>query len=179
MQASIVFIDESGFLLQPLRRDTWGPSGKILTRYAWDRHDRLSTICALTVAPWAQRFGLYYRVAQHNIHAVDIVDFVRYLHQHLRRTMIVIWDRWQVHRSAAASFDREQCEWLRVAWLPAYAPELDPVEFVWTHAKYVDLVNWIPDDIEDVRAHLQKALDDYRHDPSRLYSFFLTAHLDI
>jgi len=175
----LVFLDESGFLLQPLRRDTWGPAGEVLTRYAWDRHDRLSVICALTVAPWAQRFGLYYRFWQHNIQTADVVQFVREVHHHLRRTMIVIWDRWQVHRSAAAWLDGQADGWVRVAWLPAYAPELDPVEFVWTHAKYVDLVNWIPSNMEEVQDHLKDALEDYRHDPARLYSFFLTAKLDI
>ena len=175
----MVFLDESGFLLQPLRRDTWGPIGEVITRYAWDRHDRLSVICALTVAPQEQRFGLYYHIWQHNIHGDDVVQFLREVHQHLRRTMILIWDRWQVHRSAAAWLERQGCDWLQLAWLPSYAPELDPVEFVWTHAKYVDLVNWIPRDIEEVRAHLQESLEHYRHDPSRLYSFFSTAGLDI
>lgn len=179
MQASIVFLDESGFLLQPLRRDTWGPVGTTLVRYPWQRHDRLSVICALTVAPWAQRFGLYYRIAHHNIHALDVVQFLHEVHQHLRRRLILIWDRWQVHTSAAAWLRHDGCTWLRSAWLPSYAPELDPVEFVWTHLKYVDLANWIPNDIQEVESHLRACLEDYRHDRDRLYSFFQTAHLDI
>jgi transposase len=64
-------------------------------------------------------------------------------------------------------------------WLPGYAPELDPVEFVWTQAKYADLANWIPQDIDDERTQLTQVLEQYRHDPNRLYSFFRNAGLPI
>ena len=40
----IVFLDESGFMLQPLRRRTWAPSGQTPLQDAWDRHDRLSVV---------------------------------------------------------------------------------------------------------------------------------------
>ncbi len=43
-QASIVFLDESGFMLQPVRGWTWAPSGHTPIQHAWDRHDRLSVI---------------------------------------------------------------------------------------------------------------------------------------
>jgi transposase len=31
-------------------------------------------------------------------------------------------------------------------WLPAYAPELNPVEARWSNTKYSDLANFVPDD---------------------------------
>ena len=39
--------------------------------------------------------------------------------------------------------------------LPAYAPELNPVEQCWNHTKYADLANFIPDDLD----HLQQAVE--------------------
>jgi transposase len=175
----LVFLDESGFLLQPLRRKIWAPVGQTPIHYPWDRHDRLSVLCALTVAPWQQRFGLYYELLDHNCHADDMIRFLQAVHRSLRRTMLVIWDRLNVHRSAAAQLAQAGCSWLEPRWLPAYAPELDPVEFVWTQAKYGDLANWIPDDIHQLRVRLQELLEEYRHDPDRLYSFFRTARLPI
>jgi transposase len=136
-------------------------------------------MCALTVAPWAQRFGLYYELLDHNCHAEDFVRFIRKLHRHLGRTMLLIWDRLNAHRSAATQLVRADCNWCQPRWLPGYAPELDPVEFVWTQAKYGDLANWIPQDINDVYIHLQRLLEEYRHDPARLYSFFRNARLPI
>ena len=79
-------------MLQPLRRDTWAPIGRVPVRYAWDRHDRISAVCALTIAPWADRFGLYYNLQSGNFHTPDVVGFVRHIHQHLRRPIVLIWE---------------------------------------------------------------------------------------
>lgn len=166
-------------MLQPLRRTTWAPVGQTPIRYPWHRHDRLSVMCALTVAPWARRFGLYYELLDHNCHTEDFVRFIHTLHHHLGRTMLLIWDRLNAHRSAASQLERAGCCWVEPRWLPGYAPELDPVEFVWTQAKYGDLANWIPQDINDVHYHLRRLLEEYRHDPVRLYSFFRNAQLPI
>ena len=157
----------------------WAPVGQTPIRYPWDRHDRLSVLCALTVAPWERRFGLYYDVLDHNCRAADILQFLHSLHHHLRRTMLLVWDRLNAHRSAAAQLKHAGCSWLQPRWLPAYAPELDPVEFVWTQSKYGDLANWIPDDIDDLQQHLVRLLEEYRHDPLRLYSFFQIAQLPL
>lgn len=136
-------------------------------------------MCALTVAPEVLRFGLYYELLNHNCHALDLMQFLRSIHRHLRRTMLLIWDRWNPHRSAVAQLANAGCSWIEPNWLPSYAPELDPVEFVWTQAKYGDLANWIPENIEDVQVHLQQLLETYRHDPVRLHSFFRIARLPI
>jgi transposase len=165
--------------LQPLRRKIWAPVGQTPIHYPWDRHDRLSVICALTVAPWAHRFGLYYEILDHNCHAVDLMRFLRSMHRRLRRTMWIVWDRLNAHRSAAAQMERAGCSWLQPHWLPSYSPELDPVEFVWTQSKYADLANWMPDDLDELRQRLIELLEKYRHDPVRLYSFFRAAHLPI
>ena len=165
--------------MQPLRRQVWAPVGQTPVRYPWDRHDRLTVICALTVAPWEQRFGLYYDLLDHNCHAVDLMRFLQLVHLRLRRTMLLVWDRLSAHRSAAAQLERAGRSWLQPRWLPSYAPELDPVEFVWTHSKYDDLANWIPEDLDDLRRHVVLLLDEYRRDPARLCSFFRIARLPI
>jgi hypothetical protein len=134
-------------------------------------------MCALTVAPWAQRFGLYYELLDHNCHAADFECFLRTIHRRLGRPLLLIWDRLNAHRSAAKHLSEDGCSWVQPRWLPGYAPELDPVEFVWTQAKYGDLANWIPQDINEVRRQLTSLLEQYRHDPARLYSFFTNAQL--
>jgi transposase len=175
----LVFLDESGFLLQPLRRRVWAPAGQTPIQHAWNRHDRLSVICALTVAPGARRFGLYYELLEHNCRTLDMIRFLQSVHHHLRRTTLLVWDRLNVHRSAAAQLAQTESTWLQPRWLPGYAPELDPVEFVWTQSKYGELANWIPADLADLRRRLVECLEEYRHDPARLDSFFRIAQLPI
>jgi transposase len=175
----LVFFDESGFLLQPLRRRVWAPRGHAPRQAVWDRHDRLSVLAALTLAPRENRIGLHYQFFPHNIHATDVVQFLRQLHRRLRHRLWLVCDRWSVHRSAVRRLEAASCPWVDVEWLPSDAPELDPVEFVWNQAKYGDLANWIPDDLNDLKHELDRRLTGYQHDSRRLHSFFAAAHLKL
>jgi transposase len=148
-------------------------------QYAWDRHDRITALAALTRAPWAQRFGLYYDLLNHNARTDDVVRFLRQVHNHLRRPLLLVCDRLPAHRSAIRRLHNAGCSWLEVSWLPSYAPDLDPVENVWCQSKYGDLANFIPDDISQLYDTLDNLLQDYCHDPARLYSFFRAAHLNL
>lgn len=125
----------------------------------------------------AERFGLYYSLLDHNARTPDVVQFLRDVHHHVRRSLLLVCDRWQVHRAAVHRLQQDGASWLAVDWLPAYAPELDPVENVWDQSKYGDLANFIPDNILQVHDVLDTLLQDYRHDPVRLQSFFRSAHL--
>jgi transposase len=173
----LVFLDESGYLLQPLRRRVWAPSGETPVQRAWDRHDRITAMAALTRAPWAERFGLYYSLLDHNARTADVARFLQDVHHHVRRSLLLVCDRWAVHRSAVKRLQHKGVAWLTVDWLPAYAPELDPVENVWNQSKYSDLANFIPNDIAQMHDVLNALLQQYRQDPDRLHSFFRAAHL--
>lgn len=173
----MVFLDESGYLLQPLRRRVWAPVGETPLQHAWDRHDRITALAALTRAPWAERFGLYYSLLDHNARTADIVQFVRDVHSHLRRPLILVCDRLPAHRSAIRRLRKAGTPWFHAELLPAYAPELDPVESVWNQTKYGDLANFIPEDILEMRDVIDELLQQYQRDPDRLHSFFRSAHL--
>lgn len=162
-------------MLQPLRRRTWAPRGQTPLHYAWDRHDRWSLIGALSLAPWALRIGVYFQIYDRNIVAPDVVEFVKQLHRQLGRQLIVIWDRWNVHRSAAKQLS--QFDWLTIEYLPSYAPELNPVEAMWNHTKYSDLANFIPDDADHLHRTICQSLQDQRRDAYLKHSFFRYADL--
>jgi hypothetical protein len=175
----LVFIDESGFLLQPLRRRVWAERGHTPQQHAWDRHDRITAMAALCRAPWASRLGLYYELLDHNTRTADVVRFLRCVHDHLRRPLLLACDRLSAHQAAVRSLLQTGCPWLRAEWLPGYAPELDPVEHVWNQSKYGDLANWIPEDVGELHEVLDELLGAYRLDPIRLHSFFAAAELSI
>lgn len=166
-------------MLQPVRRRTWAPSGETPLHYAWDRHDRISAISALSLSPRRRRVGLYFSLASNNIRAPDVMSFLRQLHRHLGRHLIVVMDRYQVHRSAVRQLSEQGVEWLDVEWLPAYAPDLNPVEAVWSHSKHSELANFIPADIDHLHDQLHFTLDGYRTDPRLKRSFFEFAELAV
>jgi len=166
-------------MLQPVVRRTWAPKGQTPIHYSWDRRDRLSVISAITVSPARRRLGLYFDVHEHNINTDAFDAFVRWLRHRVRRGMVLVLDRWSVHRSGARRLQDRLGSTVQVEWLPAYAPELNPVEQVWSHTKYADLANYIPDDVHALADAVVHSIEQTRSSQSLLRSFFHHARLKL
>lgn len=164
-------------MLAPLVRRTWAPAGQTPVMYSWDRHDRLSVIAGLSVSARRRRIGLYFAVHEKNIKAEEVEAFLRRVQRSLGRKLIVVMDRWSVHRKAARALATD--ERFRIEWLPPYAPDLNPVEHVWNHTKYGDLANYIPDDLLELELELEWSIYQTRRRPSLLRSFFHAAQLKL
>lgn len=176
---SIVLIDESGFMLQPVVRRTWAPRGQTPIQYSWDRRDRLSVISAITIPPQRQRLGLYFQIHKDNVRFEEVMAFLTLLHRRLRRKLIVVLDRLNAHRKGVRLLQEAHPDWFEVEWLPPYAPDLNPVEMVWNHTKYADLANFIPDDIHHLHQAVTNSLDNARGQSELLRSFFRRPRLEL
>jgi transposase len=166
-------------MLQPVVRRTWAPRGITPVHRSWDRHDRLSTISAITISPKRRQLGLYFQIHRDNIRAPQAVRFIRRLRRQLSgHKLLVVWDRLNVHRTATKTLTKKG-DGVRVEWLPPYAPDLNPVEAVWRHAKYADMANMIPDDINHLEAELIVSLHYQGRDHVLLGSYFRHAELPI
>ncbi len=176
---SIVLIDESGFMLQPVVRRTWAPKGETPIQYSWDRHDRLSVISAITLSPVRQRLGLYFHIHSHNVTFVEVMAFLTLIHRRLCRKFIVVLDRLNAHRKGVRLLQAAHPDWFEVVWLPAYAPELNPVEMVWNRTKYTDLANFIPDDVGALHQAVTASLNKTRTQQDLIRSFFQHARLEL
>jgi hypothetical protein len=53
----------------------------------------------------------------------------------LKAPIVLVWDRLNTHVSHAMRELIAEREWLTVFLLPAYSPDLNPVEWVWAHVK--------------------------------------------
>ena len=166
-------------MLQPVVRRTWAPRGQTPIHYSWDRRDRLSVISAITVSPERRRLGLCFDLHDHNIDTDTFEWFVRWLRRWVRRRIILVLDRWSVHRSGARRLVGRFGSQVQVEWLPAYAPDLNPVEPVWSHTKYAELANYIPDDVHDLAHEVARSLDRTADDQPLLRSFFHCAKLGL
>jgi transposase len=166
-------------MLQPVVRRTWAPKGCTPIQYSWDRRDRLSAISAVTVSPQRRRLGLYFALHEHNIRTAEVETFVAELLKHLPHGIILVMDRWSVHRAAARRLQRRFPRRLRIEWLPAYAPELNPDEQVWTQTKYRDLANFLPQDVTDLGCAVRHSLEQTKTRQPLLRSFFKHAKLKL
>jgi len=173
----VLFLDETGLMLQPLVRRTWAPKGKRPVLYCWDRHDRLSVIAGLTLSARRRRVGLYFAMHEQNIKTPEVEAFVRQVQRHTGRRLIVVMDRLPAHRSAANRLGDDRR--FDIEWLPGYAPDLNPVEAVWSHTKYGDLANYVAEDALDLEIEAELSLDATRDSQKLLRSFFQTARLSV
>jgi transposase len=92
--------------------------------------------------------------------------------------MVLIMDRWSVHRAKKlGKYLAAHFETIGVEWLPAYAPDLNPVEQVWNHSKYSDMPNLAPEDLEELDHMVSASISNTRNQAHLLRSFFQTAGL--
>ena len=166
-------------MLQPLCRRTWAPRGRTPILRQWDRRDRLSAISALTVAPRRRRFGLYWALHRHNIRSAEVLHFLQQLRRHVPHGFTLIWDRHRPHRATGVTTWLAKYPRIVVEWLPAYAPDLNPVEPVWSHTKYGDLANFAPDDVVTLEGAVLESLTDTRSERELLAAFIRAAGLEL
>jgi transposase len=146
----------------------------------WDRRDRLSTISALSVSPHRRRLGLYWAVQRANVRAPAVLQFLRALRRHFPHGFTLIWDRARPHRAACVrEWVTRQAAAVVVEWLPPYAPDLNPVEPLWSHTKYGDLANFTPDDLDALEAAVTGSLTATHGVQRLLRAFFAAAELKL
>jgi transposase len=137
----------------------------------------LSVISAVTLSPQRRRLGLYFDVFDRNITTEQTEHFVAALLDHFPKGIILVWDLWSVHRSAARRLAQRFARRLRIEWLPPYAPDLNPDEQVWNRTKYTDLANFIPENIDQLAISVGESLRRTHAQQTLLRSFFKHAGL--
>ncbi len=104
-----------------------------------------------------------------SIDSEGVVHFVRHLLRQRRGPLVVVWDNLAAHRSALVRDFAATHPRLHLEHLPAYAPELNPVEGLWAHFKAQTLANACPRDVDDLIARVAEA--DGRVGATRLRGF--------
>jgi transposase len=171
-----VFLDESGFLLIPNVRKTWAPVGCTpRVRHSYTR-DKLSAISALSVSPRCVRLGLYMHIHAVNITGAEVVVFLRHLLRHLRGPVNLLWDGSPIHRRDDVKGFLKRHPRLQVHRFPAYAPELNHDEFVWTKLKH-DLANGAPEHLRHLDRQLRHAFRRVHGSQQLLWSCILASDL--
>ena len=142
----IVFIDESGLSQRPTRVRTWalkGHSPVVQFCFNWDH---VSIIAGMHLA------GVTFRLHDGAVRKEEVVEFLKALKAHYRRRLLILWDGAKPHRSRLVADYVDSTEGqIVVERLPAYAPELNPVEYLWAWLKRHALANFCPDTLTELQ----------------------------
>jgi putative transposase len=176
LEAYLVFLDETGFLLIPPVRRTWAPRGRTPVVRYHQKRERISVIGGLSVSPKRQHIGLFYQLHDKNIQQAEVCAFLRHLLRHLHGPVIVLWDNGRPHKGELIRQFCRRHRRLRLEAFPPYAPELNPSEGVWSQAKET-MANGRPDDQEQLWEHLLLTFADLGSSQPTLRSCFHLSEL--
>jgi transposase len=156
--AYIVFIDESGFSERPSVQRTWAPCGETpALTHCFRNWMHLSAIGAIAYSPRGRRARFFLMLVDGAVRSPHIIRYLKLLHRHLPGPIIVLWDGVTPHRSLQTRHFAERCRWLTLVRLPAYAPDLNPVEGSWSWFKRTVAGNFCPDGHRALRHALRRA----------------------
>lgn len=131
--------------------------------------DKVSVIAGVSVSPAARRLGLYFATAPGGYFTADrVAAFLRDLLRHLRGKVVVVWDRGGNHKGPEVRKLLRRTRRLTLEMLPAWAPDLNPVEAVWSWLKYGELANYVPAGVGPLDDEVVDRLIELKFDPDRL-----------
>lgn len=168
----MVFIDESGLSQRPHRVRTWSRRGQTpVLQYNFNGKS-LSVIAGLTL------WNFYFRLYPGSIKSPQVIEFLEHLQRHIGGKLSMIWDGAPIHRSRLV---QDYLDGLNgkiwVEPLPAYAPELNPTEYIWGYFKQRQLPNLCARDLAQLSQAGRKALARMRRRPKLIAAFWKQAEL--
>ena len=143
---------------------------------SWTRISAAAFVCYR----WdGRRARLYVHLRAGTYNQESLVDVVKQLRRHFRgEKVLLLWDGLSGHKSKLMNAHLErQRSWLKVERLPAYAPDLNPVEGVWANLKGRELANRCDLETSDTVAAAQSGIARIRSAQHLLVGFLAHAGL--
>ena len=95
----------------------------------------------------------------------DYRDLITSAHHDLSAPLVWVWDNLNVHRAPElADFIAENKAWLRVYRLPAYSPDLNPAEGIWSLLKR-SMANFAAADVNGLVRIIKRKLKKIQYRP--------------
>jgi transposase len=171
--ATIYFADEAGVRSDYHAGTTWAPVGR--TPVVATTGDRFSVnLISAVSAKGKLRFAAY----DGHLNGPVFIDFCRRLLHDSPGPVFLVLDGHPVHRSnAVKQFAASTGGRLRLCFLPGYAPELNPDEWVWKHVKHDRIGRAGVTSPDDLKAKALAALHRLQKLPHLVQGFFRDPNL--
>ncbi len=138
-------------------------------RFSWKQ---LSVIAGISY--W--RF--YFRLFNGSIKSPQIVEFLKALQTTIGKKLLIIWDGLQAHRSKLVRAHVEaQRGRIVLERLPAYAPEMNPVECIWGYLKHHAMPNYCATNFTDLAQRTRRNLRSMQRRATLVTAFWKQAEL--
>ena len=177
-RATLAFIDESGFSRVSALRRSWAPRGQTPRLRTQTNHkQRLNLLGAVRLTPGGRRVHLQVKTFRHSLKGEQVLAFLQAVMAQVRGPLVVVWDNAAIHqRRLVLDFVAAHSR-LSLVRLPSYAPELNPVEFVWAQLTQY-LAGRAPRDVKELMRLVQAGIHRTRNSQRRLFACLHGTPLD-
>lgn len=166
--ADIFFLDEAGVRSDTILERTWGEKGKTPEVATSGRRQSVNAISAVNA-----RGAFWYEVFTGRFNASRFILFLRNFLKFKRRSVFLIVDGHPAHRARIISnFIQSLRGRLEFHFLPGYAPELNPDEFVWNDLRQNGTAKIPLRRNESLRKRVEEDLATIKSQPARVRSYF-------
>jgi transposase len=134
-------------------------------------------VSSIVLLTWTGR--LHARHFAGTVRQPEVIAALAYFRRRVGRRLLIVWDHARTHSGwFVRRFLARHARDFAVAWLPGYAPELNPEEQCNGHVKRA-LLNALPDSVEELRRQVRGRFVALGRRPAVLHGFFRHAGLDV
>lgn len=166
--ASIYFLDEAGYSSEPNLGRTYGLKGQTPVVPTTGARQKINAISALNA-----KGGFWSTVYSGMLNATRFVEFLKAFRRGGRGKVFLVVDGHPSHRAKMVAKYVAACTGkLELHFLPPYAPDLNPDEFVWQYTKTNGVAKKPLRANESLKERVQEDLAMIKASPRLIASFF-------
>lgn len=166
--AKIFFLDEAGVRSDQVLGRTWGLRGQTPEVATSGRRQSVSAISAVNA-----RGAFWYEIYTERLNASRFLELLKHFMRGRKGPVFLVLDGHPAHiAKAVAQYVQSLKGRLELHFLPGYAPELNPDEFVWNHLKGQGVSKKPLRRDESLRSRVQTDLAAIKSRPALVRSFF-------
>jgi transposase len=166
--AKIFFLDEAGVRSDQVLGRTWGLRGQTPEVPTSGRRQSVSAISAVNA-----RGAFWYEIYTERLNAPRFVELLKHFMRGRKHRVFLVLDGHPAHiAKVVAQYVQRLRGRLELHFLPGYAPELNPDEFVWNHLKRQGVSKTPLRRDESLRSRVGADLAAIQSRPALVRSFF-------
>jgi transposase len=166
--AKIFFLDEAGVRSDQVLGRTWGIRGQTPEVPTSGRRQSVSAISAVNALG-----EFWYEIYTERLNGTRFVELLTHFMRGRKSPVLLVLDGHPAHIAKVVAQYVQSLEGrLELHFLPGYAPELNPDEFVWNHLKRQGVSKTPLRKDESLRSRVQSDLADIKSRPGLVRSFF-------
>jgi transposase len=171
---TLLLWDETGHSFRIRPGTTWARRGLTPVLRRVSKRREVSSVVAVT--PDGRLYARHFRTS---ISSATVISVLRSFRRKIGTPLLVVWDRLNAHRSQATmGFVSAHAQDYAVAYLPAYAPDLNPEEQCNAVVKRA-MANALPGSVADLHRLARREFSRLKRRPEMIVRFFRHAGLTV